>query len=462
MAAPNRRDGLNSGMRIFQLTAGTGRFYCGTCLRDNALVLALRRLGHDVVMVPLYLPMHVGPVDASGGAPVYFGGINTYLQQFSGFFRALPRWLDRALDTRAVLGLAARKAGMTDPADLGELTISMLRGKDGHQRKEVERLCRHLESIEKPDVICLSNALLAGLARPLRERLGVPVVCTLQGEDGFLDAMPEPDRSDAWAVLAAAAAHVDAFVAVSRYHGDVMSARLGLETPRVHVVRNGIEVGDIAHRSAAPKVPTIGYLARMCHDKGLHVLVDAYIALREEWPSDLEAPQLEIGGVMNGIDVPYVEALRHRLDAAGLSAEVRFRPNLTHEEKLAFFANLTVFSVPAVYSESFGLYALEAMAAGVPVVLPRHAALTELVEATGGGRLFAAADPLDLAATLRELLENPATAERLGLQARASAQADYHADRMAAEVARVFAHAVRSHDEGHDEGHERGESDAIG
>ncbi len=441
-------------MRVFQLTAGTGRFFCGTCLRDNTLVLALRRLGHDVVMVPLYLPMHVGPVDASAGAPVYFGGINTYLQQFSGFFRSLPRWLDRALDTRPVLGLAARKAGMTDPADLGELTISMLRGSAGHQKKEVERLCRYLETLEEPDVICLSNALLAGLARPLRERLGVPVVCTLQGEDGFLDAMPEPDRGDAWAALAEATAHVDAFVAVSRYHGDVMSARLGLDPRRVHVVRNGIDIAEIAHRTAAPRVPTIGYLARMCHDKGLHVLVDAYIELRRHWPGHLRAPQLEIGGVMNGIDVPYVDALRRRLDEAGLSAEVRFRPNLTHEEKLAFFADLTVFSVPAVYSESFGLYALEAMAAGVPVVLPRHAALTELVEATGGGRLFAAADPLDLAATLRELLENPATAESLGLRARESAQADYHADRMAAEVAQVFAHAVTRLD--------KGEGDAIG
>jgi glycosyltransferase involved in cell wall biosynthesis len=429
-------------VRVLQLTAGTGRFFCGTCLRDNTLVLSLRRLGHDVTMVPLYLPMHVGPVDASGGAPVYFGGINTYLQQFSGFFRSLPRWLDRALDTRPVLGLAARKAGMTDPADLGELTISMLRGREGHQAKEVERLCRYLETLERPDVICLSNALLAGLAAPLRERLGVPVVCTLQGEDGFLDAMPDPDRANAWAVLADVAVHVDAFVAVSRYHGDLMASRLGLAPERVHVVRNGIDIAEILSRTAAPSVPVIGYLARMCHDKGLHVLVDAYIALRKSWPAGAPAPRLEVGGVMNGIDIPYVDALRGRLDAAGLSAEVRFRPNLTHEEKLAFFAGLTVFSVPAVYSESFGLYALEAMAAGVPVVLPRHAALTELVEATGGGRLFRAADPLDLAATLRELLENPATAEALGAKARASAQADYHADRMAAEVAEVFQRAV--------------------
>jgi glycosyltransferase involved in cell wall biosynthesis len=441
-------------MRVLQLTAGTGRFFCGTCLRDNTLVLALRRLGHDVTMVPLYLPMHVGPVDASGGAPVYFGGINTYLQQFSGFFRALPRWLDRALDTRPILGLAARKAGMTDPADLGALTISMLRGSEGHQKKEVERLCRYLETLEKHDVICLSNALLAGLARPLRERLGVPVVCTLQGEDGFLDSMPDVDKREAWAVLSEVAAHVDAFVAVSRYHGDLMTRRLGLAPERVHVVRNGIDVAEIVHRSVVPAAPTVGYLARMCHDKGLHVLVEAYIALRRDWPSHLPTPKLEIGGVMNGIDVPYVDALRGRLEEAGVSAEVRFRPNLTHEEKLAFFADLTVFSVPAVYSESFGLYALEAMAAGVPVVLPRHAALTELVEATGGGRLFSAADPLDLAATLRDLLENPATAETLGLRARASAQADYHADRMAAEVAQVFAHAVTRH--------EKGEGDAIG
>ncbi|MCB9787671.1 MAG: glycosyltransferase family 4 protein [Deltaproteobacteria bacterium] len=425
-------------MRIVQLTAGTGSFFCGTCLRDNALVLALRRQGHDVRMVPLYLPMHVGPVDASEGAPIYFGGINTYLQQGSSFFRALPRWLDRMLDARSVLGLAAKKAGMTEPADLGALTISVLRGQDGHQRKEVERLCRFLERGERPDVVCLSNALLAGLAEPLRERLGVPVVCTLQGEDGFLDAMPDADRALAWEVLAERAVHVDAFVAVSAYHGELMGQRLSLEPERVHVVRNGIDPDEIAPRQAPPEQPTIGYLARMCHDKGLHVLVDAFIALRGRWPEGKPAPRLLVAGVMNGIDVPYVERLRARLDAAGLGAAVEFRPNLTHEQKLAFFAELTVFSVPAVYSESFGLYAVEAMAAGVPVVLPDHAALPELVRGSGAGLLSRHDDAEDLARALVELLGDPAMAAEMGARARASARNDYHVDRMATEVAAVF------------------------
>src|SRR5215210_6613717 len=167
-------------MRIIQITPGTGSFFCGTCLRDNALVAELRRQGHDALMVPLYLPMVVDEAPTAGDTPLFYGGVNVYLQQKSALFRKSPRWLDRLLDTPGVLSFAASRAGSTEARELGDLTVSTLRGEEGNQIKELDRLAEWLTETG-PEVVCLSNALLVGMARRVKERTGAAIVCTLQG-----------------------------------------------------------------------------------------------------------------------------------------------------------------------------------------------------------------------------------------------------------------------------------------
>ena len=160
-------------MKIVHIVPGSGgTFYCENCMRDNALVKALRRMGHDVVMVPLYLPMFADDPELSEDVPVFFGGINVYLQQKLALFRKTPRWLDRLADARWILELAARKAGTTRAAGLGDMTLSMLRGADGNQAKELDRLIKWLAENERPDIVHLSNALLIGLARRIRAVCG--------------------------------------------------------------------------------------------------------------------------------------------------------------------------------------------------------------------------------------------------------------------------------------------------
>src|SRR5947207_2581723 len=90
-------------MRFIQLTSGTGGFYCGTCLRDNALVTELRRQGHDALLVPLYLPPTLDEAAAPGDAPLFYGGVNVYLQHKASLFRKTPRWVDRLLDAPGLL-----------------------------------------------------------------------------------------------------------------------------------------------------------------------------------------------------------------------------------------------------------------------------------------------------------------------------------------------------------------------
>jgi glycosyltransferase involved in cell wall biosynthesis len=423
-------------MKIVQITPGAGAMYCGNCFRDNALVAALRQAGHQALMIPLYLPLTLEEEDQSAGTPIFFSGLNVYLEQKLAFFRHTPDWLHRWLASRSLLRWVAGRSARTRPRELGELTVSMLRGESGYQAREVEDLITWLAEHERPDVICLSNALLIGLVRSLQQRLDVPVACMLQGEDSFLDALPESFRSQAWAELGARAREADLLVAPSRYFADLMVRRLALPPERVRVVHNGISLAGYDKPPAEPEHgsdsnrpdPVWGYFARMCREKGLDILVEAFIEIKRR--GRVKNLRLRVGGGCGPADQPFVQTLRDRLRAEGLLDQVEFHPNLDRAAKLRFLQSLTVFSVPAVYGEAFGLYLLEALAAGVPVVQPRHAAFPELIEATGGGLLCLPNHPQSLAETAETLLLDPALARKLGETGRDRVAQDFSVQRM--------------------------------
>jgi glycosyltransferase involved in cell wall biosynthesis len=427
-------------MRIIQLTPGTGSFYCGTCLRDNALVVELRRRGHDALMVPMYLPPALDEAPASEGAPVLYGGVNVYLQQKSALFRKTPRWVDQLFDSPRVLRSAAKRAGMTQPSDLGDLQLSTLRGEEGNQLKELERLCDWLEQDRHPEVVSLSNALLVGLARRIKQRTGAKVVCTLQGEDSFLDGLMEPHRTQCWQILAERVRDVDAFISVSDYYGGVMRRRANIPDDRVHTVYNGILLDGYTPAAAPPDPPVIGYLARMCPPKGLHTLVEAYLLLRKR--GTIPGLKLSVVGTCTAADEAFVAELKVRLAAAGLLKNAEFLPNVDRETKIRRLQGMSVLSVPATYGEAFGLYLVEAWAAGVPVVQPRDAAFPELRELTGGGLLCRPDDPASLAEKLEELLRDPVHARTLGERAREIVLERFSVARMAADVERVLEHVT--------------------
>jgi len=429
-------------MNIVQITPGAGAMYCGNCFRDNALVRELRRLGHDVTMIPLYLPLTLDEADESAATPIFFGGINVYLEQKSNLFQHAPNWLRRLLASRKLLAWAGSRAAKTRASEVGDMMISMLRGEDGRQARELDELIAWLKTQPKPDVICISNALLVGLARKLRAELNSPVVCTLQGEDAFLDGLPDSHRDAAWQLLRERSADVDRFIAPSHYFGDLMTRRLGLTPEKVSVVHNGIDLDGYGEtESHAPRTthhaaPVLGYLARMAKDKGLDTLVEAFIVLKQR--GNISRLKLQIAGSYGPGDEPFVKALRKRLAEAGYIGEVAFLPNLTRAEKVDFLRGLTVFSVPALYGEAFGLYLIEAQAAGVPVVQPRHAAFPEIIEATGGGILCEPGDVNSLADVLEALLLNPDQAKALGERGRVSVQEKFSVRAMAARTLSVF------------------------
>jgi glycosyltransferase involved in cell wall biosynthesis len=426
-------------MNIVQITPGAGGMYCGVCMRDNALVSALKKMGHQATMIPLYLPLTLDEEDQSEGTPIFFSGINVYLQQKSGFFRSSPQWFHRMLASRGLLKWVGTKAAGTSPKQLGDLTLSMLRGAEGRQARELTELIDWLKTHPKPDLVCLGTALLLGMARKLRSELGIPVMCMFQGEDVFMDALSQPFREQCWSELAARAKEVDLLAAPSRYFANVMAERLGLDAQKIVVVPNGINLTGFDHRGGpGTGPPVIGYFARMCPDKGLDLLVDAYIDLRKA--RKVEPLKLKIGGSCGPMDERYVEGLRRRLQEEGLLGEVEFSPNPDHTGKVAFLKSLSVFSVPARFGEAFGLYVLEAMAAGVPVVQPRLGAFTEVVEATGGGMVYDAKNPRALADSLEELVKQPDRRKALGAAGKDAVTENFSAKAMAERMVATWEH----------------------
>jgi glycosyltransferase involved in cell wall biosynthesis len=420
-------------MRIIQLTPGAGdNFYCENCIRDQASLRQMRKLGLDILMVPLYLPpMRVDAGDQVESTPIFFGGINVYLQQKMGLFRRTPRWLDRLFDSQPLLRWASTKMGMTDTQELGQTTVSMLQGEHGRQVKEVDRLVEYLADQPPADAVLLSNVLLVGLAQALRDKLDCKVICGLQDEDAYLDSLPEPYAAQCWSLAAEACKkHVDGFISSSRWYADRMTSRLGLDPRRVRHVPDGVEAEVYQPASPNGDPPVIGFLSQMTTGKGLDVLVEALGILKQS--SDHQRLELHVAGGMTKADEPYVEKIRRRIDQLDIAPAVRFFHEFDSSAKREFLSNLCILSVPARQPSASAIYALDAWASQVPVVLTESGVAVELVKDTGAGDLVAPDDPHALAEKLDALLRDPNRSAQLGQAGRDAVMERYNSARHAA------------------------------
>lgn len=423
-------------MHLVHLTPGTGTFHCGSCLRDHALIKGLRNLGHDAMIVPLYLPMVTDGDESDANQPVHVGGISLYLQEKLPWFHKMPAFVHRWLNDPKRLRAASLRMGMTGAKDLGRMTVGSLVGEKGRQWAEWKKLIEWLKQQPKIDVVSLSNSMLTGLAKAIKEETGAKVVVSLQGEDAFLDTLIQPYRDKAWSALSENARHVDRFISPSRYYADLMGSRMDVGSEKMAVVMNGIDASPLPVAQPDAAAPTIGYFARMIHGKGLTVVVDAFIELvkRHRIPN----LRLKIGGAVTPVDEAYIAGLKKKLADAGWLDRVEWLPNVDLEGKAQFFRDLTVFTVPAIYGEAFGLYVPEAMAAGVPVVQPESGAFPELIAATGGGVLCKHDDAISLADELQRLLEDSALREELGRQGMTRVRQDFTHGVMAARFDEVL------------------------
>ena len=431
-------------MKLVYLATGAANMYCGSCMRDNTLVLALQALEHDVSMLPMYTPLRVDE-DSASEDYVFYSGIKAYLlQQFPN----PSRWRDslvKVAGSQAFTRLLTRYdiGSAVDPKANAELTLSMLRGETGNQGSLLKEMVDWLAASVKPDIVHVTNTLISGPVREIKRALNVPIVCGLHGEDIFLDGLPGDYRTQAIDLIRENAANIDHFIAISQYYADYFGSLIGINPARINVVRPGISLGDYSNVQPRPDQHplTIGYLARISPEKGLHILVEAFIVLAQS--GKFPGLRLKVAGYLSNAHLKYVDGIRRRAKQAGIDDCLEIIGTVDRQQKIDFFKSIDIFSVPTVYRDPKGLPVLEALASGVPVVQPEHGAFPELIHATGGGLLHKPEDHMDLADKLASLLGDAALREQLGRKGRTAVHANFSAERMARETVQAYENLVK-------------------
>ncbi|MBL8213074.1 MAG: glycosyltransferase [Bryobacterales bacterium] len=423
-------------MKLYAVTAGAANMYCGSCLRDNALAAELKKQGHDVVLMPMYTPTLVDEENVSD-AKVLFGGISVYLQQNSALFRKTPWFLDKLWDSRFALKAAAKRSIAVDPKFLGEMAVAMLEGEAGPQRKEFLKMEHELRQMERPDLLTLPNTLVISMAETARRVLNAPILTTLSGEDLFLEGLLEPYRSRALQLIRNRVSQVDGFVAVSEFCKRLMQSYLNLPPDRTYVVPLGVNTKDLAMReNRTDGVFRIGYFARVCPEKSLHQLCEAYRWMRHE--GGLPPSRLEAAGYLAPEHKGYLDIIQKQMAEWGLAGEFHYHGSVDREQKVQFLRSLDVLSVPSIYAEPKGLYALEAMACGVPIVQPNHGAFPELIQRTKGGLLADPDNPISFGQHILRLYREPGLRAELSQAGSRAVREQYSVQAMARRATEVY------------------------
>jgi glycosyltransferase involved in cell wall biosynthesis len=419
-------------VKILFLTPGAGRMYCGGCLHDHTLVTALQALGHEALLLPLYLPPQLEDPPVNTKTPIFFNGIKVYLDQHSSLFRKTPSFIRKITESKFLTNLMSRFAASTEASEeTAYIALSMLKGEDGNQSRELDEMIEWLKENFKPDVACLSNSMLLGIAGKLKEALKCKIVCQFQGEDDYIETFPEPPRSSVWELINKKSESVDLFIAPSKYCISRISLRIVIPENKIAVVYNGINIKDfnLNPKKLDSSSPIIGYFARVCPEKGAELLTDAFIELHNM--KRIPDLKLKIFGTVVPKDRKFVENLIQRIEYSDLKNFAEFSFNVSKDEKRKFYSEINLFSVPAIASEVFGLYVAEAMASGTPLILPQHGSFIELVQETGAGVLYHPNNARSLANTIYNILSDPQAYNSFSLAGIEAAKTRFNSETMA-------------------------------
>ena len=387
-------------------------------MHDNALAKAMRQCGVDCLLQPIYTPIRTDE-QSIAGERVFFGGIHIYLLQQFPWLRWIPAPIRRTLDWAPLLRAATNRSRATNAASLGALAVSMLKGSLGNQAGEVNRLATWMADEMKPDAILLSNLLIGGVLPVLRQRLpGVRLVVLLQGDDIFLDYLPEPYHQQAIDLCRGLVSNVDQFVLNSQFYADKMGALLQIPDDKITITPLSIDTRpfEAAWNVGRPQDHSfrLGFLARIAPEKGLHNLVDAFIRLASDDPK----LTLQVAGWLGEHNQRYLNDQELKIQQAGLTERYKYHGSPTLDQKIQFLKSLDLLSVPTDYQDPKGLFLLESMAAGVPVVQPAHGAFSELLELTGGGLTCKPGDIGSLCEVIRHLKDDDGLRRNLAAQGR--------------------------------------------
>ncbi len=415
-------------MHIIQTAAGAAGSHCGVCVRDTAVARGLRARGHRVLLVPLYTPLRQEGPDEVGGARICLGGVNVFFQQYlpfarHGWFRVFDRFLDHPWFLRRIAGRAVE----TQPEKLGAMTVSMLAGLDGCQRREVEKFIAYLRAQPPPDVVFLTNMLLSGLAPALRDAFACPIVCNLQGGEAFIARLGAPHAAEAMELVRRNAGAISRFAATCDGYAAEAAEFLGLPREKIAVVPPCLDPELFPPRPPRPAGSpfTVGFLSRPNLDKGVDLVVRGFCEFRKSAAGGNS--RLLLAGEPGGDRGRLLRELLAEAAAAGHGDRIEYRGVPDLEGKRAMLAESDVFCLPSRLKERRAVAVLEAMASGVPAVVSGNGIFPEMLAKTGGGVVLSELTPAALAATLAELHASPERLTALGQAAAAGVRRHFSA-----------------------------------
>ena len=427
---------------VYLITGSGGSFYCGNCYRDMIYLRAIRKVpGTSASAIPLYLPPDETTSDSGLDRNVFFGAISMYLREKVPFLKNMPVFFDKLVDSGPMLRMAARRAGTTRTEGLEDMTLNMIRGENAFPEKELQRLVDYLVKDGKPDIIHLSNALIIGLARRIKKKIDVKIVCSLLNEDDWIDEMAEPYQSKAWKLISRESSNVDSFLTPSEYYKDLFISKTGISDHNFYVVPLGFDPGELPKTERKALVPSVGYFCRINSQNGIDKLVDAFIMLKQD--NSLPGLTLHISGGYTSDDRPFIADQIKKIKAKGLKSSVRIYPEFQGNSKQEFFSNIDVISVPVRKFDGYGLYLLEANSAGVPFVQPATGAFPEILSRTTGGITYSPDTVAELSASLLKMLKDKDLLNRLGRQGKEKVLADLSLEKMSESLSKVY-NQVRS------------------
>jgi len=363
-------------MKILFIIPGSGdSFYCGNCFRDNLQANALRKAGHEVIIMPLYLPFKYPSFQAD--TPLFFPATTFFAAE--RFFNkgGMPRWISRLLESKFMLRIASSFSGATSADGLEDITLSMIFGANAVFAEQVSPVLDWIEHHEKPDVIHLSTTLLIGVAKAIKQRINIPLVCSLQDEEIWIDSMMEGFLQAAWKGITDNIRYIDRFVASSEFYKKTITTRIP-QIVDVDVVYPGMDVSKYAS-GQYPADPVVGFFYRMNRENGLDILAEAFVKLKKR--DTVKNLKLKVAGGCTAKDRRFLKEVKKMLQP--YMDDVDMCCTYDPEHHADFYKQVTIVSVPVTFDEGVGLYLCEAFAAGRPAVEPATGSFPEITGEAG-------------------------------------------------------------------------------
>jgi glycosyltransferase involved in cell wall biosynthesis len=416
-------------MKILFIVPGSGdSFYCGNCFRDNLQARALRKAGYDVMIMPLYLPFKYEAFVSD--TPLFFPATSFYAGE--KFFKKgkMPKWIANMLESKFMLAIASKFSGTTSAAGLEDITLSMITGNNAVFAQQVDPMLEWVEHHEKPDVIHLSSTLLIGVAKAIKNRINIPIICSLQDEEVWINSLQGKYLQQAWQGIADNVQYVDKFVTTSEFYKKIAAKQIE-QIKDVDVIYPGVDVSTYKSDDY-PADPTIGFFYRMNQENGLDILAQAFVKLKKR--ATIKNLKLKIAGGYTAKNKRFLNKVKKILKPYISDVEIyhTYNPDF-HAD---FYKQISLICVPITFDEGVGLYLCEAFAAARPAVEPHTGSFAEIIG--NAGLTYSPNDSDALAQALEKLLIDKDLFDKCCKEAAKMSQVRYNDKTMAENLIKVY------------------------